>query len=244
MSEWLKGITLPLVGDLNDIYLVHLTIDPRELSDVVPKCMPLRLVDGRAVMSLVNVRADHFRPSIAPAFAGITYRAIMLRVVIEDGPWNDDGQPRGIFITNVYLNKSLVNRGFKTFTDQRTTLATIDSDGTRLAMRSGDKFLDYELDESRPDAACDPRQQEIAEVLDRAYTVGESGTVRRISIARDKWPLKPVHLVAWKTNLFETARVECVFKVTETIPYKWTRFEPIASIQAEGTVVMHTAVTR
>jgi uncharacterized protein YqjF (DUF2071 family) len=244
MAEWLKGITLPLVGDLNDIYLIHLSIDPRELTDLVPRCMPLRLVDGRAVMSLVNVRADRFRLSIAPGFAGITYRAVMLRVVVEDGHWNTDGQPRGIFITNVYLNKSLVNRGFRTFTDQHTTLATIESNGSMLAMRSGDKFLDYELDESHPVTACDPRQQEIAEVLDRAYTMSPSGTVRRISIARDKWPLKQVHVVSWRTNLFETARVECVFKVTETIPYRWTRFEPIARFGSEEADAMSAAGTR
>ncbi|AGT08113.1 hypothetical protein JCM7686_1004 [Paracoccus aminophilus JCM 7686] len=98
-----------------------------------------------------------------------------------------------------------------------------------MKLRAGAHTLSYVAD---PDTTVETPldQLEIAENLDRAYTVSDSGQVRRITIARDKWPLRAVACHEFKTSMFESAQVRCLFKVTEVIPYEWSAFNRLYEV--------------
>jgi hypothetical protein len=47
------------------------------------------------------------------------------------------------------------------------------------------------------------------------------GVIYKTQIARERWPLRPVNCGSFRTNFFQTARLEGAFVVDEPIPYQW-----------------------
>ena len=225
-------MTVPLLGELHDIYLLHLALDPEEVRQYMPSAMPLRIIDGKAIMSLVNVQARHFRLRGMPRSWGVKYNAVMMRVAVDDAHLTQDGLCRGIHIPHIFLNRRYMSTAFGLTTDQSTSAASIETNGTSLQVSAGDRSLSYVADIG-VEGDAPPDQVEIAENLDRAYTVSDSGQVRRITIARDKWPLQPIACREFKTNIFESADVLCLFKVTVVIPYEWSAFNLLYTVPKE-----------
>ncbi|AGT08112.1 DUF2071 domain-containing protein [Paracoccus aminophilus] len=123
--EFLKSMTVPLVGELHDTYLLHLALDPDEIRPYMPASMPLRIVDGKAIMSLVNVQARHFRLRGMPRSWGVKYNAVMMRMTVDDAHLTPDGLCRGIHIPHIFLSRGYMSKAFGLTTDQSTSPAAI-----------------------------------------------------------------------------------------------------------------------
>jgi hypothetical protein len=61
----------------------------------------------------------------------------------------------------------------------------------------------------------------VVGALDRADAVDLRGEVWRTRIEHPDWPLEPLALAGFATDFFESARLECAFRVASVIPCHW-----------------------
>lgn len=215
----LKRIPISYKGELHEVKLINFSVERQEVESFVPWKIRIRDFGGRAMISIVNVLLKNMHPSFLPESLHFSYRHIGFRLLVDDAHWNDGLTRKGIFFIKSFTDKPWVVQGGHLMTDYNLQLAKIICTPQLLALKSGEKFLNYSFEEDHPGPANPGLKQTIG-LLDRAYSVLD-GQIRVTEIQREKWPLEEINCYHFQTNFFRTARLEGAFKVTQTIPYQW-----------------------
>ncbi len=226
---FLKNLRLQFQGELHEIYLVNFSVDPAELEDALPAPLRLRLVNGRALISMVDVRLMNMKAKAAWLPFKFHYQHVAFRVLVQDAQWNADGQNHGIYFLRSFTdNPRMVSAG-NLLTNYRLELAHLENYPSGLRIRSGDQRLEYQLTD--PVHAHEQDTKSIAlqttlSGIDRAWAM-EENELQKTQIMREKWPLEAMNCNRFNTNFFESAKLEGVFRVPETIHYTWLPAETI-----------------
>jgi hypothetical protein len=220
----LKKIPISYLGELHGVQLINFSVDREEVEPYVPWKIKIRDIEGRALISMVNVRIQNMHPTFVPQSLHFAYRHIGFRLLIDDTQWNG-GLHKGIFFIRSFTNNSLIAQGGQLITDYHLEKAEIVCTDELLALKKDTQFLTYALDKQKPSPVNKDLQQTIA-AIDRAYSYYD-GQIRMTKIMREKWPIEWVNCYHFKTNFFKTARFEGAFQVNQPIHYQWQSSRPI-----------------
>jgi len=229
MSSW-KTLPIGYRGELHDVELVQFSLDLEEAARVLPPPLVPRRIAGRALVSLVNVRLRRMRPTFLPGLVGFSYRHVAFRLLVDDpalAPHDPQAAGRGIFFVRSFTDRPLLAQAGNLLTHYRLTPAELAVDPRGLAVREGGRRLSYRkavLGAEVPSPGLFGGWSEARAVvgaLDRAFAVDPEGGVWETRILRPDWPLEPLALAGFTTDFFESARLECAFRVASVIPYYW-----------------------
>jgi uncharacterized protein YqjF (DUF2071 family) len=212
----LKRIPIHYKGELHDVRLINFTVDMSEVSGKIPATIKPRNFNGRAMISMVDVKLKNMRPTFLP-FMRFSYRHVAFRLLVEDSDYNG-GTNKGIFFFRSFTNKLWIAAGGKLLTDYNLGRADIEENGNQVSVVEGGNHVTYCLSESVPS-----RNEGLAKMigaLDRAYAAFDDG-VRMTLIQREKWPIESINCSRFQTTFFKTAKLEGAFRVPETIYYNW-----------------------
>lgn len=212
----LKRIPMHYKGELHDVRLINFSVAKEEVLAKVPANIKVRDFNGRAMISMVDVKLKNMRPVAFP-FARFNYRHVAFRLLVDDSKYNK-GDQKGIFFLRSFTNNPVIVSGGRLMTDYNLETARFEDTVNEVTISQGDAKVKYCLDDSS--AAPNPALKTTIAALDRAYSVlGE--TVRVTQIQREKWPIKLVNCSRFENTFFKTARFEGAFRVLETIYYDW-----------------------
>lgn len=213
----LKKIPIHYKGELHDVRLINFSVSMDEVRDKVPPGIKVRDFNGRAMISMVDVKLKKMRPDFMPEILHFNYRHVAFRLLVEDSQYNN-GLNKGIFFLRAFTDKPIIVAGGKLLTDYNLETGHITEMDNEVIISQGQQLVKYCLDNSKI-TANDELKVTIG-ALDRAYSVLD-GIVRVTEIQREKWPIKPVNCTGFENTFFETARFEGAFRVFETIYYDW-----------------------
>ena len=222
--SFLKHIPITYKGELHDIVLVNFSTAVEEVAHLLPEGLQVREINGRAMISMVNVKLRNMRPAFMEKVLKFNYQHIGFRLLVQE-----KGQPvdsdRYIFFLKSFTNKPLMAWGGSLLTDYRLTVAELFNHKLNLDFRHKQQVLSYTLDLEQPIDQPHAHLKETIGKMDSALAVNGKG-VYCTRIMREKWPLEEVHCTDFKTNFFETAQLEGVFRVPEVIHYTWLPPKP------------------
>ena len=221
----LKKIPRTCAGELHQVRLINFSVDKAEVLPYLPAGLQVRDFHGRALISMVNVRLRNMRPGFLPEALHFNYQHIGFRLLLDDAPYSD-GVPKGIYFLRSFTDKALLVLGGSWLTNYKLEKAAIENKGEEFALRQGDHYLRYRLQDKQPQQVNEELRQMVG-ALDRAYAfVGEE--LVRVQIMRERWPLAWATCTGFETNYFKTARFEGAFQVPEVIHYQWLPPKPVA----------------
>lgn len=220
----LKRLPIQYKGELHDVRLVNFSVAKEEVLKMVPANIKVRDFNGRAMISMVDVKLKNMRAAAFP-FMTFGYRHIAFRLLVDDSEYNG-GMHKGIFFLKSFTNKPLISLGGKLMTDYKLEVADIHEYDNEVVIRQGDRIVNYCLDDNTP--VVDISLKNTIGALDRAYSVPDEN-VRVTLIQREKWPLQCVNCNEFENTFFQTAKFEGAFRVPETIYYEWLPAKAIAS---------------
>jgi len=213
----LKRIPITYNGELHDVRLVNFSVALEEVIDEVPSSIKIRNFNGRAMISMVDVKLKKMHPVFAPSFLHFNYRHIAFRLLVEDGIYNH-GINKGIYFYRSFTNKPFIISGGRLFTDYNLETAQIVEKDNRITISQDSRHVTYCIDDI-PVPSNEDLKKTIG-ALDRAYSV-LGNTVRLTEIQREKWPIQAVKCSNFENTFFKTAKLEGAFRVFETIHYQW-----------------------
>lgn len=216
----LKQLPLAFKGILHDIRLVCFSVDPNEVTPHLPYPFKPKLINGRAMISMVDVQLKEMHLKNMPSYPNFTYRHLGFRLLLDDSHLNQDQKTHGIFFIKSFTDSPLFASGGNLIGDFNLEVAIVKDDGKTMLIDSGSKYVKYSYTEDRvlPDESIYP---EVAR-LDKAYSrMGDK--LRVLQISRDQWPIEQVKCTGFETNHFKTAKLEAMYRVFEPIDYIWTR---------------------
>jgi uncharacterized protein YqjF (DUF2071 family) len=216
----LKKIPIRYIGELHDVRLINFTVDISEVKDHVPVQIKVRDFGGRAMISMVDVKLRNMHPSFLPSALHFNYRHVAFRLLVEDASHNL-GVNKGIYFYRSFTDKPLIVAGGKLFTDYNLEYAQISEHNGIVEIKQENKIIKYCV-ENTPLSKTENVKELYKTIgaLDRAYSL-LGNTVRVTQIQREKWPIQEIKCKEFRNDFFETARLEGVFKVFETIYYQW-----------------------
>lgn len=234
MKSFTRTLPLRFQGELHDIELVQFSLDPDEARRHLPEPLAPRIQDGRALVSLVNVRLVGMRPRWVPRRLTFGFRHVALRMMIDDRPFTGMGEERGLFFVRSFTEHPFIAFGADWLSHYRLTRADVHATGGGWEICQEDKVVRYRLSEpgGRPEGPLftDWARAEVPVAsLDRAYAVDRRGDVWRTVIRRPDWPLVPMGVQDFRVDFFDSARLECGFRVAVPVPYVWEAPERIAA---------------
>ena len=234
-----KNLPIEYKGELHEIHLINFTVDPAEVEPYLPPPLKLRLFNGRAMISMVDVSLRKMHPRFLPGLLHFNYQHVAFRLLIEDSEYNEDGTHKGIYFLRSFTDKPLIVTGGQLTTNYNLEQAGLMNLPRGLEVRQGEEVVSYNLLGSAPsqlpgadrtpvyikeaDTGAKKRKElhRVIGAIDRAYTADEHGRVFKTQIMREKWPLVPMEVQSFKCTFFKTAKLEGVFKVPEVIHYRW-----------------------
>jgi hypothetical protein len=221
----LKQIPIRYKGELHDIRLVNFSIEMEEAKKLILTPLPIRNFNGRAMISMVDVKLRKMRPSFFPESISFNYRHIAFRVLVNDTK-NSDQQAKGIFFHRSFTNNRIITLGGSIMTDYNLENAQIKDTKNKTTLQKGNQKIEYITGSKIQHNLINQQLKTDIASLDRAYA--KSGnTLRVTSIQREKWPIEEVEILDYKNSFFETAKPEGAFKVYETIYYQWLPPKPV-----------------
>lgn len=212
----LKQIPITYKGELHEVKLINFSVDINEVLPWVPEGIQVRNFDGRAIISMVNVKLRHMRPAGLPKGLSFDYQHVAFRLLVEDSPLNE-GENKGIFFLKSFANKPMMVWGGNLMTNYRLSNALI-TEGDVFDLRQGDRFVRYKLTDKIP--LEDQGLKSMIGALDRAYAI-EQGKLMKTQIQREAWPIEYVACDSFETNFFKTAQLLGAFEVKDVIHYHW-----------------------
>lgn len=212
----LKRIPIRYRGELHDVRLINFSVAMEEVADNVPPGIRIRDFNGRALISMVDVKLRNMRPRALPFFR-FQYRHMAFRLLVDDTEYNK-GLAKGIFFYKSFTSSPLIATGGGLFTDYRLARARIEERDGEVTLTRGDRRVKYCV--GNTPSTADHALAATVGALDRAYSVLGS-SVRVTEIQREKWPIQPVECTGFENTFFRTAKFECAFRVFETIYYDW-----------------------
>ena len=214
--SWLKRLPIHYSGELHDVRLINFSVVREEISPKLPASIKLRDFNGRAMISMVDVKLKNMHPVAFP-WVRFNYRHVAFRVLVDDGRYNG-GVCKGIFFLKSFSDKTLIVVGGNVMTDYNLEAASIAEQNGMVTITQNERYVKYGLDDSEPEEQ--PVLRNTIGALDRAYSVLR-GNLRVTEIQREKWPIRDVNCEVFKNTFFKTARFEGAFRVFETIYYEW-----------------------
>lgn len=238
----LKTLPLRFRGELHNVHLVNFSVDPDEIKDLLPDPLEVHLWKGRALISMVDVQLRHMRPARTGGFLRFNYRHIGMRLLINDQPFHNSYQQKGIFFLRSFTNKAHVVAGGKLMTNFRLEKAELAPYPKGFLLRKGTQYLRYEVDEG-PVFPSESTRQLIERIgaIDRAYAV-MGPDVYVTQVLRKHWPLEPVPCCGFRTNFFHSAQLEGVLRVPETIHYTWLAPQKVKQCASPSLVPAESSV--
>jgi len=215
----LKQIPIHYAGELHDIRLVNFSIALDEIADKVPPGITIRTFNGRALISMVDVKLKKMRPVFMPAFCNFNYRHVAFRLLTDDSAYNN-GLNKGIYFYRSFTDNALVVAGGGLLTDYHLEKAVIEDHDKRVVIKNGREYVRYQIDTVPEQQPANSILYQTISALDRAYSMLGS-RLRVTQIQREKWPIQFVKCGEFETTFFKTARLEGAFRVFETIYYQW-----------------------
>ncbi|MBX9850634.1 MAG: DUF2071 domain-containing protein [Cytophagaceae bacterium] len=216
--EALKRIPVKYIGELHDVRLVNFSVDIKELDGKVPSSIQVRDFNGRALISMVDVKLKKMHPSFLPSAFHFGYRHVAFRLLIDDSKYNN-GDYKGIFFFKSFSDNPVIVTGGNIFTDYNLEKASITEKEKEVFIRQGNDHIRYCI-ENHPTEKVNEGLRKTVGSIDRAYSV-LSDEVRVTQIQREKWPIQQVGCYNFENTFFQTAKLEGAFRVFETIYYQW-----------------------
>jgi hypothetical protein len=220
----LKRIPIHYKGELHDVRLINFSVGLEEVKDKVPVNIKIRDFNGRALISMVDVKLKNMRPVFVPPFFHFNYRHVAFRLLVEDDVYNE-GVCKGIFFYKSFTDKPFIVAGGKLLTDYNLEAAHIVDNNKEVTISQGKYHVKYCVDNT-VDSPNESLKSTIG-ALDRAYSV-LGDTIRVTQIQREKWPIQSVKCSGFENTFFKTAKFEGAFRVFETIYYEWLPPKAIA----------------
>ena len=214
----LKKIPISFSGTLQKVELINFSVAPQELLHLPEQIAP-RLINGRAMISMVNVHLKKMTANIFPI--PFSYHHIALRLLVDDTFISND-RGKGIFFLRSFTNKKSIVPFANLFSNYRLEAADIQyRKQTRKVVTKENGFVSYTLDGKAPEIN-NPNLHSRIQQLDRAYAV--TGTNLFVTqITRKHWPIKWANCIDFKTNLFKSVRFEGAFIIDQDIHYIWNK---------------------
>lgn len=203
-------------GQLHDVRLINFSVPLHEVEENVPAEIKIRLIGGRALISMVDVKLKKMRLSGMPELCSFSYRHLAFRLLVDDGSKNE-GACKGVFFLKSFSDKALVVAGAGVFTNYRLSKALIFERANMVTVDQGPRHIRYSLDSAENENL--PLKKIVCE-LDRAYCI-DGKDLLVTQIMREKWPLMEYSCSEFYTNFFKDVRFEGAFKVPEVIDYTW-----------------------
>jgi hypothetical protein len=225
--RWLKTLPVGYRGELHDVELVQFSLDFEEAARALPAPLVPRRIAGRALVSLVNVHLRRMRPAFLPGLVSFSYRHVAFRLLLDDRELDPEGVGRGVFFVRSFTDRALLAHAGNLLTHYRLTPAELEVDPRGLAVREGGHRLSYRKAVLGAEAPTPglfrgwAEARAVVGAIDRAYAVDPEGGIWKTRILRPDWPLEPLPLAGFTTDFFESARLECAFRVVSVIPYHW-----------------------
>jgi hypothetical protein len=213
----LKKIPIRFKGELHDVRLINFSVPIGELKTHIPKQIKIREFDGRAVISMVDVKLVNMRPSLL-SFFKFNYRHVAFRVLVEDSHLNDDGVNKGIYFFRAFTDKSLMIAGGRALTDYNLEKASIIEGDSETTISTANNYVKYAIGNKA--AAGEEELIKMIGSLDRAYSMLDD-KMRVTIIQREKWPIQAVECTKFENTFFTSAKLLGAFRIFETIYYDW-----------------------
>ena len=213
----LKRIPIHYRGELHDVRLINFSVALDEVKDKVPSNINIRDFNGRALISMVDVKLENMHPLFVPSLFHFNYRHVAFRLLVEDSIYNE-GVNKGIFFYKSFTDKPLIVAGGKLLTDYHLEPAHIEENNNEVTISQGKQHVKYCV-ENTINSSNEDLKKTIG-ALDRAYSVF-GNTIRVTQIQREKWPIQSVKCSGFENTFFKTATLEGAFRVFETIYYEW-----------------------
>lgn len=212
----LKRIPIHYKGELHDVRLINFSVAMEEVSDT-PSNIKIRDFNGRAMISMVDVKLKKMHPLFIPSIFNFNYRHVAFRLLVEGSGYND-GANKGIYFYKSFTDAPLIIAGGKLLTDYHLENARIEENNGEVTISNGKHHVKYCISHTVADS--NEQLKETIGALDRAYSAS-GDTIRVTQIQREKWPIQSVRCTAFENTFFKTARLEGAFRVFETIYYEW-----------------------
>lgn len=220
--NFLKNIPITYVGELHDVKLINFSVLKSEVLPMVPERIKVRDFDGRAIISMVNVKLKHMRPKGFPKSLSFNYQHVAFRLLIDDSEMSD-GESRGIYFLKSFTNNPTIVWSGNLVSHYKLSKADI-HDIYGFDLWQSDKYVRYHLNEKPCD--CLRELKPTIQCIDRAYAVHKNHMVRTM-IQRQKWPIEPINCIGFETNFFKSANLLGAFCVKEVIDYQWLPAQPL-----------------
>lgn len=218
----LKKLPIKYSGQLHDVKLINFSVAMEEVLPMVPKGIKVRDFDGRAIISMVNVRLKDMRLSWFSKRLSFDYQHVAFRLLVDDANLND-GKAKGIYFLKSFTNRPIIAWAGNLMSHYKLSTADI-HDVFGFDLWQNDKFIRYHINEKPTEG---PRDLKAAiQSIDRAYAM-ESKDLLCTVIQRKKWPIEWVNCIGFETNFFKSAELLGAFCVKEVIDYQWLPAELI-----------------
>lgn len=216
--QLLKNLSIGYTAHLKDIRLINFTIDAHELQFHLPQ-LPVVKLDGRPVISLLDVKLYHLRPSFLLNPFHFTYRHIAFRVLVNDNHLHHDKVNRGFYYMNSFSDKLTVARFGKLFTSFNFSHASINEINNHFSLFYKDRFIHYSLEPDEPNHV-NMQLREALMQIDRAYSIHDH-KMKVTKVKRRDLPLQPARCSFFETNFFKHTELLGSFCVNEMLSYEW-----------------------
>ena len=214
--NFLKQIPITYVGQLHDVKLINFSVDMEEVLPHVPAGIKVRDFDGKAIISMVNVKLKQMRPVGLPKNLSFEYQHVAFRLLVDDSELNN-GDCKGIFFLKSFTNKPMVAWGGNLMTNYQLSPAKIQDDA-EFVLQQEDRFISYRL--TNEEVEVMPDLKPIIGAIDRAYAM-EGERLMKTQIQREEWPIEWVDCQGFDTNFFQSAKLLGAFQVKNIIDYQW-----------------------
>ncbi|MCE7994583.1 MAG: hypothetical protein HEP71_21570 [Roseivirga sp.] len=212
----LKQIPITYQGELHEVKLINFSVNMEEVIPLVPAGIKVRDFDGKAIISMVNVKLKSMRPTGLPKGLSFDYQHVAFRLLVEDSTLNE-GENKGIFFLKSFSDKPMVVWSGNLMTNYRLSHAQISKVGG-FRLDQDEHYIRYQLtDKVNPE---DKELKSIIGAIDRAYAM-EEGKLMKTLIQRETWPIEQVDCINFETNFFTSAKLLGAFEVGEVIHYHW-----------------------
>lgn len=219
----LKRIPIQYKGELHDVRLINFSVPLEEVRDKVPSNIKIRDFNGRALISMVDVKLKNMHPLFVPSLFTFDYRHVAFRLLVEDSIYNE-GVNKGIYFYRSFSDKPLIIAGGKLLTDYNLEFANFEEKDNVVTISQSTGHVKYCISNTT-DASNEDLKKTVG-ALDRAYSV-LNNTIRVTQIQREKWPIQSVTCSRFENTFFKSPRLEGAFRVFETIYYEWLPPKPM-----------------
>ncbi len=223
-----RNLPLSFCGSLFNIKLVQFSLAVEEARHHLPDGFDPVVRRGRAIVSLANVQLERMRLTWMPRWLGFNYRHVAFRFLVDASGAIGSATEPGIFFVRTFTDRAWLARAADWLTYYRVTPARIHTTADSMLLEQGNRRIAYHLasadTEPRlhgPAIETWPEATSLVQPLDHAYGVTPRGQTVMTHVQRPGWPIRPMEVVGFSTNFFETAQLECGFRIDQHVPYVW-----------------------